>query len=306
MAKYDQGFLLSRYVWLVDTIYNAGRITFEEINSKWMKSSYNTDGADMPKKTFQRHLRAAEEIFGIEISCEKGGQYRYYIAYPEDVSGDGAKAWLLSALAVNNMIAESKQVKDRILYEKIPSGQDFLKDIVDAMTENRVLIITHKSFYRNESRTFSIEPWCVKVFHQRWYLLGKAESTRSRGPMPLTGSSPSTLPTDFSSFQRTLTLKSTFPCALAFSLSDSIKAQKVVIRANDMKRNYLRTLPWHRSQKETNIQDSYSDFEFFLKPTLDFKQEILCQGKDVEVLEPKWLRDDIRDEIARMGKLYED
>jgi len=306
MAKYDQGFLLSRYVWLVDTIYNAGRITFEEINSKWMKSSYNTDGADMPKKTFQRHLRAAEEIFGIEISCEKGGQYRYYIAYPEDVSGDGAKAWLLSALAVNNMIAESKQVKDRILYEKIPSGQDFLKDIVDAMTENRVLIITHKSFYRNESRTFSIEPWCVKVFHQRWYLLGKDREHKEPRTYALDRIESIDSTDRFFKLPKDFDAEEYFSLCFGIFTSDSIKAQKVVIRANDMKRNYLRTLPWHRSQKETNIQDSYSDFEFFLKPTLDFKQEILCQGKDVEVLEPKWLRDDIKDEIARMGKLYED
>ena len=28
--------LINKYVWLVDTIYKAGRITYEEINQKWI------------------------------------------------------------------------------------------------------------------------------------------------------------------------------------------------------------------------------------------------------------------------------
>ena len=28
--------LLNKYVWLVDTIYKAKQITFEEINSRWL------------------------------------------------------------------------------------------------------------------------------------------------------------------------------------------------------------------------------------------------------------------------------
>ena len=28
--------LLNKYVWLVETIYKAGNITFEELNEKWL------------------------------------------------------------------------------------------------------------------------------------------------------------------------------------------------------------------------------------------------------------------------------
>ena len=30
--------LLNKYVWLVETIYKARRITFEEINEKWLET----------------------------------------------------------------------------------------------------------------------------------------------------------------------------------------------------------------------------------------------------------------------------
>lgn len=28
--------LFNKYIWLIDTIYHAGRITFEEINRRWL------------------------------------------------------------------------------------------------------------------------------------------------------------------------------------------------------------------------------------------------------------------------------
>ena len=34
--------LFRRYIWLVETVYSSGRITFEEIANKWKRSSLNT------------------------------------------------------------------------------------------------------------------------------------------------------------------------------------------------------------------------------------------------------------------------
>lgn len=30
--------LFDRYIWLIDTIYRAGKITFEEINKRWLRT----------------------------------------------------------------------------------------------------------------------------------------------------------------------------------------------------------------------------------------------------------------------------
>ena len=32
--------LFSRYVWLLETIHRAGKITFEEINARWLRSHH--------------------------------------------------------------------------------------------------------------------------------------------------------------------------------------------------------------------------------------------------------------------------
>jgi hypothetical protein len=63
--------LFNRYIWLVDTIYSSrGGITFEEINEKWMRSSL-TKGDPLVKKTFHNQRKEIEDLFDINIECNK-------------------------------------------------------------------------------------------------------------------------------------------------------------------------------------------------------------------------------------------
>ena len=45
--------------------------------------------------------------------------------------------------------------------------------IIEAMKENRRIEIEYKQFGNDYSSTFLIEPYCVKLFEGRWYVLGK-------------------------------------------------------------------------------------------------------------------------------------
>jgi len=82
------------------------------------------------------------------------------------------------------------------------------------------------------------------------------------------------------------------------------KAQKIVIRAYPPYVNYLRTLPLHASQQEIQSTPEYTDFEYFLRPTFDFRQELLSQGDEVEVVEPQGFRDEMRDMAQRILNRY--
>ena len=68
--------LFNRYVWLVDVVNRAGRISFEEINKLWCKSSLNEDEEDLPLRTFHDHRTAIEEMFDINIDCDKSDGYQ--------------------------------------------------------------------------------------------------------------------------------------------------------------------------------------------------------------------------------------
>ena len=79
--------LFKQYVWFVDTIRRAGRITLREINDRWLRTEMS-DGIPYSRTTFRRHREEVEEMFGIVIDCDN--ENRYYIDDPSLMSNDSA------------------------------------------------------------------------------------------------------------------------------------------------------------------------------------------------------------------------
>lgn len=144
--------LINKYVWLVETLYKAGRITYEEINEKWLDQDMDTK--PIPIRTFHKWKIAAEEMFNLVIECERKGGYHYYIDNKEEVKRGGLRNWLLNTISVSNLLLDSQSLKDRILLEDVPSGQESLALILEAMKTNTQLRITYQSYWRDESFYF--------------------------------------------------------------------------------------------------------------------------------------------------------
>ena len=171
--------LFNRYIWLVETIYSAGHISMEEINRRWANSQYNElREKELPLRTFHRHKEAIKAIFDIEIKCDRRIGNLYYIANTEDLEEESMRRWLISTFSVNSLLSESRVLKQRILFEEIPSGQKYLTTIIETMRENRTLALTYKMFQQPASFSCEVEPYCVKVFRQRWYMVAHIVGTQ--------------------------------------------------------------------------------------------------------------------------------
>ena len=285
--------LFNRYIWLVDTIYQAHGITFEEINEKWLRNSMS-EGLDIPLKTFHNHRKAIEEIFDINIVCDKRGGYKYYIENADDTENGGIRTWLLNTFAVNNLINESHHLKRRILFEQIPSGQKYLTPLIESMRDGKTVVLRYKSFWRQDEYSVEVEPFLVKVFRQRWYLLARnprkdvlriyaLDRIRELKQVENTF----TLPKDFSP-------EDYFYNSFGIISPDNCPPEVVKLKVYGTQKEYFRTLPLHHSQEEIEITDEYTVFRYYLSPTYDFIQEILSHGYNVEVLAPKHVRDEVR------------
>ncbi len=117
--------LFKEYIWLVNTIYHAGRISLVDINKRWVRTDMS-GGVSLSRTTFNRHKDAIEDIFGIYIDCDRRDGYRYYIGNEEVLREDSVQNWMLSTLTVNNLVGESMSLQHRILLENIPSDGDNL------------------------------------------------------------------------------------------------------------------------------------------------------------------------------------
>jgi len=291
--------LYQRYFWLINVIYRSRRITLKDINDKWLNCSFS-NGVTIPRKTFNNHRNTIEEIFDINIECDRTTS-EYYIANAEDIQNDMFRSWLLNGFAISHTLNESKAIRNRILFENIPSGENHLTSIIDIMKRNKMIRLSYKSFWDDDSYEVDIEPYCLKVFKQRWYLVGKTDKIKVYALDRIEYLTE--LPNDFS-LPKDFDAEIYFVDCYGIINDNNIKPEKVCLRFEVNQANYIRSLPLHKTQKEINNTDKTVDFEYFLKPTYDFVQEILKYGEFVEVIRPQWLRTEIKDKTNKMSNLY--
>ena len=166
------------YFWLIDTIA-SGRLTREDINRRWSRCRYNDNHEDeFPERKFHRYKEEIQEIFDVEIRCNRSHNY-YYIDNKDDISGGFTRKWLLNAMAVHSMMDQAQDMNNCILYEDIPEGTQYLSLIIDAIKQRHQLTFTYHSFNRQEQYQLTLAPYCLKVFKQRWYVAG-CPSTHQR------------------------------------------------------------------------------------------------------------------------------
>ena len=296
--------LINRYVWFVTTIYNRGPISLADLQRRF--ESHFGRGEELSERQFHRYTDAVEELFDIEIKYSRS-QRGYVIANREGIADMSMRKWLLQTFSVNNILHQSQELKNRILLENVPSGQQHLTTIVDAMRENVALSVTYQSFGKSEPSTFEVEPYCVKLFKQRWYMLGKSDGYDELRIYALDRIE-ALRPTE-----RKFKLPKRFDASKFFEdyygviVSDEeFDVCPVALRVDSWQSKYLRTLPLHHSQVEVERNEEYSIFEYRLCPSFDFRQKLLSMGAAVEVLAPKALREEIDIEVCDMESIYHD
>ena len=302
--------LLKRYLWLVDTLrkYPEG-LTLAEINDKWSHSELYRDcgEAEIDRRTFYNHRMAISEQFGIDIETVKAGQYsRYKIDY-DTLNPNQTIDWLLSTIATENLITQSRNLSDKILLEPADKGVTHLNVITEALKSNLILDIDYQSFHIGSPayKSVLIEPLALKMFKRRWYLLSKKVETGDLRLYALDRIACCQLtdkqfdyPTDF---------KPEVYFANYFGVSTDGYTEtpcRVVLRAYHELPRYIESQPLHPSQEIADKGENYTDFNYYLIPAFDFVQEILLHCELLEVLSPLSLRQRVAEILHKSANFY--
>lgn len=295
-----------RYVWLIDVINRHGHISFKDISYLWSRSPLNTVGENyLPERTFHNHREAIFDTFGIEIKCDRS--LGYYIANSDDLEADGIRQWLLESLSMNNLLNETKDMRDRILFEKIPSSQKWLPVIVNAMRDGKVIEMTYQSFWKDEPCTYKAKPYCLKLFKQRWYILAKSEGKDEPRIYALDERMINVAQTDQDyKLPAKFNAEKFFAEYFGIIVGTDWEPQEVKIRVVNDQVKYFDTLPVHDSQRKVpeESNDQYTVYRYHLAPTFDFKQELLSHGPDVTVLFPADFREEVIEDVRNMAANY--
>ena len=290
------------YFWLIDTIA-SGRLTRDDINRRWANCRYNDNHESIfPERKFHRYKDEIQEIFDVEIRCNRSQNY-YYIDNKDDISGGFTRKWLLNAMAVHSMMDQAQDMNECILYEDIPEGTQYLSLIVDAIKQRHQLRFTYYSFNSHEQYALTLAPYCLKVFKQRWYVAGCPSTHPTEKRIYALDRVKEMRPTDLPfEYPKDFNAKEFF--APYYGVFRDQKPTKVVIEATQKSAKFLRLLPLHASQKEICQVQENTIFEYHIAPTFDFIQELRTHGTDIRVREPEELVAFFRDEAKKAYEMY--
>lgn len=292
--------MLQRYVWFFDTVWRYKRITREDINRLWMLSDLS-QGKALTRRTFYNYREGAEKLFDVEIKCD-AATYEYYIERSRD-EADVLRNRLLESLSVNYMMRHCADVEQRILLDEIPSGHDYLAAIMGAMQEGCVVAMTYQAFWKNVPQHVELEPYFVKAFRKRWYLIGYNRADRKIKTYALDRVVNLRLTTEHYEMPSDFNPRNYFAHAFGVIRSDEAPTQ-IRLRATMRQAQYLRALPLHTSQRVYEVGDNYIDFVYHMTITYDFVQELLSLGREIEVISPPHLRDEMRDRLQAALDMY--
>lgn len=278
--------LIGKYIWIIDTLTKNRQLTKEALNKLWMRSDVS-GGNPLPDRTFFHYRRNIEEIFKIEIKCDRSGNY--YIDEAGSVRSQALTNWLLDTMAVSSAINESQPGEERIEIEDVPSAREFLPMVLEAINDSVKLCFTYASFARSRAETkIMFRPYFLKRYKQRWYMIGLQEKSDSIRTYALDRVKEMQLVQEKFEKPGTITLEELFGNIVGVTTSKA-PVRTVKLQTTPTQAKYFRALPLHSSQKE-EVHDKYSVFTFKLQLNYELAHEILALGDAVKVLEPPELK----------------
>lgn len=296
-----------KYLWILDLLYRTGGVTFKDLADQWKYSSMNDRKTILAKRTFDDYRRAIEETFDVDIICDASRGYQYRIDDARSLSKDRIKQWLLSSFAVNNILQGSRRLSERIVYEEIPSGNDYLLDVVKAMQDDKLIRIEYNNYFVKDVQHLLIAPYCVKVFRQRWYVIGKVKGKKTLWRWALDRFISMEITEQKFRLLKDFSAKIYFEDAFGVIVDEDecpVETIRIKVFSENHRDDYIRHLPLHASQREIERHEDYSIFEVRVRPAYDFCQELLSYGEEVEVLSPQYLREYIAERIKKAKKRY--
>lgn len=292
--------LISRYIWIVDTISRYGRLSRKDLNDLWLQSSIS-DGRPIPERTFYHYRRCIEDNFHIEILCDSQGNY-----YIDDSGSKRERAvanWLVDSHAVRNALSEATTVTDRVMVEEVPSARRFLPIALQAIKDSRKICFTYAGFSRSRAeKGIVFRPYLVRLYRQRWYMIGLREKSGELRTYALDRVQEMQILSERFEMPEPDEAAGVFSNLIGMTSSHAdVRVVKLKVTLRQAK--YLRALPLHETQSEM-LHDDYSVFTYRLKLNYELVHEILSWGASVTVLEPPELRAMVIDELKKTLSNY--
>lgn len=277
---------LSRYNLIIGKLRRTPA-TFKEI-AEYLELQSEVEGSNftISKRTFIRDLDEIRSLYNIDI------QYNYSKrVYEIESEQTEVNDRILEAFDIFNTLNIGESLTGLIHFEKRrPQGTENLFGLLHAIKNQMEITFTYQKYWEEELTQRIVEPYALKEFKNRWYVLAK--DTKDNRIKSFALDRLTHLEIGKKKFKRPIDFNINEYYKHCFGIISPEKGQfveEIILSFSQVQGRYIKSLPFHESQEI--IIDNEEELRIKLKiyVTYDFLMEVLSYGDNVKVIQPESL-----------------
>ena len=292
---------IKRYILIVEKISTGTCPSFSDLKNYLERHGFGISG-----RTLQRDIEQIRIEFGVEIKYDRS-RNGYLIDKNESIDLDSFLGFLdtvATADLLTESLKESKTSLRHIAFESEGNfhGAGLLKDILFAIRNKRKISFVHQNYIADTRKNYRIDPYLLKEYQNRWYVVGKVEDKHFR-TFGIDRIEDLKISTEVFKTTGKEAAASLFDNIIGLSYSEG-KVEEVILSFQPIQGKYVKSLPLHRSQKIIKDDEKSLVISLDLIPNFELRQKILMMGETVKVLKPAKLAAEIKRSLANALKQY--
>jgi predicted DNA-binding transcriptional regulator YafY len=253
------------------------------------------------KRTFKRDTEDIFSLYSIEIKYD----FTRKVYYIED-EGDTAKSdRLLEAFDTLYVLNMTEDLSNYIHLERIrPKGTDNLYGLIHAIKNKLMIQFDYEKYWDDAITHRQVEPYALKEFKNRWYLLGKAANDSYVKTFALDRMTELEITNTKFEVLPSFNIKEMFKYCYGIITPKDQQPEEIILSFYPKQGKYIKSHPLHESQEIVVDNEDELQIKLKLYITHDFKMGLLSYGENVKVLQPASLAEQLKADYEKAWKQY--
>lgn len=287
------------------------------------------DIGGVSERTLRSDFRHMEELYDVRIKSLKDGIYRYdppeSSIFKSPITEEDADKLqeVLQILRHFNTLPQFGDVSEILLkleekasirsnkrnavleFDTVVSlkGIELLDELYQATSRSRTLTVEYQPFNEGKAR-FDFSPCYLREYNNRWFVFGRKNKEKEVVTLALdrfVSLKESDAPYQFS---LNFIPSEYFGPIIGVTRPNGAKEVEITLRVKNPRGQYVKTKPLHTSQ--VILEETLKQIIVSIKviPNNELYAQLLSFGADLTVVKPREIRNEIKEKIASMFKLY--
>jgi predicted DNA-binding transcriptional regulator YafY len=190
---------------------------------------------------------------------------------------------------------------------KLLQGKEYFMPLFNAIKNKNVIKIKYHPYYPDKEFEYIIHPYFLKQYNERWFLFGWNEKDDKLQNLALDRIE--SIESSKFDYQDTgIDFENEyFGNIIGVTLLQDEEAVDIILKIKKNRWGYLRTKPFHASQKlveEPNPDQNFVTIKIHVIPNFELYSNLLFYGEDLEVVKPQKIRKKMKTIIDKMKDNY--